>query len=1205
MPVGSLLTAKESAFTYQPLLLAVVTFSDGTVFRLASHEVTYGGNAYAARLLNKDIAATQALSDQGIDIPASVTLRIADADYFIWGNYETNKGFKGSKLTLTAVLYDVVANEFSSDERVIFKGICRQPGGQLPSHDGKIFTVGYFSRLGLADLSLPSIRIQRTCPWTFPATLAQRQAGADDPFSEFHQCGYSPDATGGEARGNLNGGSAFTTCDFTKDACVARGMYSTDSSSRVTARFGGVQWSPPTSVTVKSYGGKYQTLDNPGNEAKYGDYVPLLFGRFLTDPPVITMAVDGNYLKIEALICYGAVDSIYDVTVNDVWVPHGPDDAQMPELGAVSRSDALKGGWWKCSSRGYRSGAPTNDAGFNDEAGTPQGDPHGSMCVIEIVVPRKVADAGSVPRVRVLATRGTSNPAEHLKEIFQLWVGWPAAEFDEASFDTVATYNDVVLNYTNQWGASAARWRFTSALYLRQRESAADVIRGMRNSMRAILGPDTTGKLRLRTKRTLAGQQPATVSGSNYNTAVTSKLEDGSTANGYVAYRFDEGNMEAPTPGTLTAGNVFQIAFANAENRHSIDSYNPIDSEDIQRSDQEIPGSFLVRGADNYGQLQRLMAAHLAEQMRGNWRGDTAGTLALEIVTNFRAIHLAVGDIVMVNWQLLGLSNQLMRVQRIQPDHNFAKTRITATWHSDDWYVDTYGQRAIPRPNSAHRNRLERPSFAWLPAGETPATNNVLYGATDLSFYLAQTYERAADGSAIAKLDVWGKTPVNITTANPNPPALPVQGTTANTGGSIAGGRAYYVAIAATNSAGKLSALSPIAVVEVPTGTNTNTIGVNDLHWDTGATGYVAYAGTNPQALSKQAEASGTPTSITLTALNVATLGAPDQEFDSFRARAKRVVHSGCWGTQVVAVTSTTIQVAVVGAGFTTNQWNGYTVSWLGAIRSTEALPIADWRVLSNTSDTLILDAGPNPVTIGVEPGDVVVMRSKATAGTDGAGDYVTDPNWANVFAPTGLAADVEEGNILRVIAGTGRGLTARIKGNTGTKIYVDLPFTWDSTTRYIVEEPTWAVEQDSGQIDNDNPDADTSLQIDVNNYRGAVMLVQVLTMDGGGNEAVDALSPIREIYVFGEQENIVTVDADYTVSGEDQNVLVDTTAGDVNIELIPSDAMRGPSLLVKKISTDSNEVTITAAGGEDIDGAATVTLTAQWAFWIGKKRSA
>jgi len=111
--------------------------------------------------------------------------------------------------------------------------------------------------------------------------------------------------------------------------------------------------------------------------------------------------------------------------------------------------------------------------------------------------------------------------------------------------------------------------------------------------------------------------------------------------------------------------------------------------------------------------------------------------------------------------------------------------------------------------------------------------------------------------------------------------------------------------------------------------------------------------------------------------------------------------------------------------------------------------------------------------------------------------------------------------------------------------------------------------------------------------------MVQAKTADGGGNESIDILSPVREIYLSGDLSNPIrklnTVTADYTLDGNDQVVLVDATAGPVTITLQPAASMRGKTVTVTKIDATANTVTVVPDGTDLISGATSEVLTAQF----------
>jgi len=140
---------------------------------------------------------------------------------------------------------------------------------------------------------LPEARIQRQCPWSFPSTAPQRlealNGGLKGKYSALNRCGYCPDQTGGV--GNLDGAAPFTSCDYTRTSCVARGMFDTDSASHVTRNFGGIEF-VPAQIQVRSFGESGTHLSSLiDNQARYNDFVPLVYGTAWYQPPSPSLAM--------------------------------------------------------------------------------------------------------------------------------------------------------------------------------------------------------------------------------------------------------------------------------------------------------------------------------------------------------------------------------------------------------------------------------------------------------------------------------------------------------------------------------------------------------------------------------------------------------------------------------------------------------------------------------------------------------------------------------------------------------------------------------------------------------------------------------------------------------------------------------------------------------------------------------------------------
>jgi hypothetical protein len=1257
MAVGLIKNAKELAQGYQPLLLAEFTLQSGPKLRVASHplNVTEGGFQYAgvdwlARVMSYDITATQALSESGIDYTPSVTINMADTNRDILTNFEQAVGMKGAVVKLTFIFWNVGTNQFSTDSMVRFMGVCGSP-----QVDNDSISVQATSMMNMSQAMLPQVRIQKRCGWVFPIIGQQRQEGADDESSQFYMCGYSPDATGSNKCGNYQTGTTpYTSCNYTYSNCLERlgktstGDITKDNANRPTGRFGGIQWSIPTTSWSRGYvSGKWDEITTTENEAKYGDIVPLQYGPGWSDPLVLTTdGSDNNLTKMQVVLGWGQFTSVDMVLVNGTIIPHTFNDGEMSYVppGVKDTTEAMKSGWWIAVNNGDRNGAIAGGIKLSE-----QPDPYGSMCVIEIVVPKKLADSSQVPKVQVLAKgpkvrvwydadpggatldtvsgmywrkEYTENLAWILMDVLT-WAYWRYADLNIASFieyaavcDGTVTFKDQFGNFTSQNADASTHKRYTGSLILRQRRSVAEIVRGLRTAGKALLYLDTTGLLTVVHKGTLATQQPAAIDGSNYNTAITSQLLDGSAANGYVAYDFNEGNIARRTDGKTSlsitqralndAPNRVTFNFQDRDNRFIPDSMTVIDAEDVARVGQEVTGQMSIDGINNWDQGRRCAGTWMAENYRGNARmsaygspiGDTGGTTTFEWETTFKVVHLNVGDICRLSYQHLNISNQLVRITKVQPTNQYGRVKLTAMHHNDIWYTDLFSQEDSPLWKPSFRNRELRPAYAWCPDIEQPPVNDSMYGPTDKGFGIAQDYETAADGSAIAKLVVTGKLPVNVFSDDTTPPFVGLQGTTASTGGTITGSRTYWFQVCSTDANGKLSAPSHTMLVAVPAGTNTNTVTIPVNYWPSNATGWYLFGGYSPMRLCYQANGTGKPASITLTDMNVASWGVPDTEFNSLTVRVKRVVHSGCWGAEVSEVATNLIKVATLpNAPFDNNQWADYDITLLGQ-KDADAVNLPIWNARVTSSDTAgYLNLGTTyPDTSPVHEGDVLVARFKPTVGTNSTGDYIEDLGIANNLgglgpsfsigncsnaSPIEVTTDVahpyqtgdvvyidgvngntaangkwtitktgtttftldgstgnaaytdggivremqigmnpgtEKGLVLFFIAGTGKGMSVKVKDNTQTRWYIEgkWPVTPDSTSRFIVVEPAWELEAGSGTVNNGSTDTQVPFTLEATNYSGSVILAQAFTVDGGGDESFPLDSPFREIYRFG-----------------------------------------------------------------------------------------
>ena len=379
---------KEQTVTQAPLILIDVTLSDGQVERWSTHGVTVNGDAYGARVLRHNLFAIRAASDHGIDSVPKISLTVANTDSY-FSQIESSVGFKGAKLTATFLFYDLILDDAASESKVVFKGLLNPPDEILE----ETVRLSAVNRMNMQRVLLPSIRIQRHCPWAFPTTQTERQeaisGGAEGVHSRFFNCGYSAGEVGGV--GNLDGsGSPFAACNLTHADCAERGMFDQDSASNVTRRFGGIEF-VPNSIRVRSHTRRNQHDSAAvANEARYNDFVPIIYGTGWIEPPVVFARNDGNLTRMEVLVGQGKINQIIKVLVNNVEIPEG-----------IVGRDMTGTGWWNLFADGGRNGG--FNLNFVSPSGAPLGDPYGNMASLSVVVPNQINDGRVLPRVKVLA----------------------------------------------------------------------------------------------------------------------------------------------------------------------------------------------------------------------------------------------------------------------------------------------------------------------------------------------------------------------------------------------------------------------------------------------------------------------------------------------------------------------------------------------------------------------------------------------------------------------------------------------------------------------------------------------------------------------------------------------------------------------------------------------------------------------------------
>jgi hypothetical protein len=312
---------KEQAVTDTPLLLFDCVLPDGRTEHWSTHAVSVGEVTYSARILQHNVFELQASSNQGVDGVPRITLVLANADSRC-SEIEREIGWKGARLTTGLVFYDLRNATPLTERTVIFQGICNPPDEILEASLRLTAT----NRMNLQRLLLPQVRIQRRCPWEFPSDEQRRaeavDGGASGKYSRYYRCGYSAGVDGGT--GEFDSSEPFWGCSYTRTDCEARGMF---------ANFGGIEFVPPA-IAVRTYGDKSShTSAVSVNEARYNDFVAMIYGTAWYQAPVVFGRNDGNLTRMEVLLGLGEIQGVLKVLANDVEIPAGVAGTNMTGTG--------------------------------------------------------------------------------------------------------------------------------------------------------------------------------------------------------------------------------------------------------------------------------------------------------------------------------------------------------------------------------------------------------------------------------------------------------------------------------------------------------------------------------------------------------------------------------------------------------------------------------------------------------------------------------------------------------------------------------------------------------------------------------------------------------------------------------------------------------------------------------------------------------
>jgi len=946
---------KQLAEADTPLLFFQCVLPSGDTQYWSSYTVPFGGNTYYARVLKHDLFDLQLCADDAMDGLTKLSLTLANADSEL-SELNAAVGFKGSQLTVSFAFVDLPSLTVSSESTVLFRGVAGDP-----DQIGEDFlTLSFTNKLSLQRIPIPDTRIQRSCPWTFPLTPAQRtealNGGDLGRFSRYYRCGYSADITGGT--GNLSNGHAYTSCDYSRGQCIQRGMFNSDSNNNLTARYGGMEF-VPSAILVRSAGSTTSQLSAIiDNTAKYNDAVPIVYGTGWIKSPVVFARNDGNLTHMETLLGLGPINTVLKVVVNDIEIPL-----------AVSGQDMTSTGWYTLVSTGTRQGAFNMD--FVDSSGNPLGDPHGSIASLSVVVPNRISTGQSTPNVQVLmqgmqidtfdangSLQGTlfsNNPAWVILDILRR-CGWSLADLSLSTFASAAAFCDTFISVTDLNGNQLQAPRYSCNLVLNKRQSAAVVVRGIRVASSLMIRYGVSGLLELLPETTLALQQSALPDGSNSVDTLSGgwpayEFSDASGPFSGIA-RDPEGKSTLLVSSNTVAetSNCLSVEFQDEFNEYQQDSLSTVNSEDVALIGYEISSQSTAMGITNYSQATRVLLRQLDK--------STDGNLYINFVTSFRALKVRPGDIIVVTYQKQGFQRTPFRVVGISPAMNFQFVTIKAQIHDDDWYSDSITTLLAAGRQPASQTQIPRPLIGLVPLKDS---NGQIDG---FDFEISENIQAETDGATTDTLSVGYFVPSAPAISSLNIPLLSLSPTYTTTSGTLEAGNTYYYSVSSVDSAGNEGPLSFSAAVTLPSGPNSCATTINSLSFTQNTASFHVYRGLNPQVLYRIA--SNVPIASTFTdkGLPLMPIGPPDASFDHANFYY-RYEYAGPFET--TTATSTTITCADMGA--TAGAYVGFSVRIISGTGQDQELSITandqttltitpQWSVTpDNTSVFVIVEA--------------------------------------------------------------------------------------------------------------------------------------------------------------------------------------------------------------------------------------------------------
>lgn len=712
-----------------------------------------------------------------------------------------------------------------------------------------------------------------------------------------------------------------------------------------------------------------------------------------------------------------------------------------------------------------------------------------------------------------------------------------------------------------------------------------------------------------------------------YYTFEFGRLKLGIRENASAVSAFTLGNMlfqSLSVSPTEAAFEYLKVYFANVALQYQQDFAEYEDKDHTTyfgRAGAPLTSQMRSVGLCEMSQALRVAATRVREEIGGILRPDQANpyiefdnALTISFKTTVLALDTEVGQVISVTHP--DIPTYPGPVGGVSPGANTWNFRITKWTLHKDWSVSIEARSVTdsmydldrgPKPGSVLPPPLPVLFFAeplghWAPGKVQANAADALF-PSEYRFGVELSYPAEEDGSPRAQAIVSGKLPINQFIPSCGAPDAK-RGTVVQspTGGSINGNDTYFVQVCAVNALGQYSPPSDILVIQVPTGTNTNSFTLSGIKWPSvvGLTGYVVFASdTSTLICGQQTGAltgslgSYTPTSITVTGpFARSTYAIPNALVDRVRVKERRLIHGGVLGAPVNTLSSTTITATDTVDLTSVDNWAGRALAVIG--RSVGQVPFASFNITSFNPATGVFTVDRNPITGGVQAADIFVVCFK---GYDNSTNpyLITDTGLSN--ASNGHAGETVNdpnriGNYVLVIKGLSRGQSAKIVSNTATSYTLEAPILLDTTSVWVVVTASWEYTQDT-LVSNADPNAVTTVALNVSNYAQLPVVIEGITVDTTGTEIAEPGAPVCMLWVYGAQ-GTRDVTADTTQLVTDGRVRFDSAGGPITYQCIAGALVPNQRLIVEKISADMNVITVLPYGAETFDDQLSIRLVAQ-----------